>query len=202
MRGSGQTAERKSEEVSFHCRWLTLTSAAPSRAEALLTSTSSIASFPAFHNHHDFFENLVPSNSANVSSPFAFPHKPMLIRCPVLTMAGPGPHPVPYIKPARPLYRLAATGLGASMWFFVSTPASLDGLEIELTMGTADVPGQKRRPCSARMESPLGAWRALSNWPITNRSCAAEGWPNLRTVHTHLAFLGRATRVQQDLGHA
>ena len=35
-------------------------------------------------------------------------------------MAGPGPHPVSYIKPARPLYRFAATGLGASMWFFVS----------------------------------------------------------------------------------
>jgi hypothetical protein len=34
------------------------------------------------------------------------------------TMAGPGAHPI-HIHPARPLYRFAATGLGASMWFFV-----------------------------------------------------------------------------------
>lgn len=33
------------------------------------------------------------------------------------TMAG--SHPV-HIHPVRPLYRFAATGLGASMWFFVS----------------------------------------------------------------------------------
>jgi hypothetical protein len=32
-----------------------------------------------------------------------------------------GPHPVK-IHPARPLYRFAATGLGASMWFFVRLP--------------------------------------------------------------------------------
>lgn len=30
-----------------------------------------------------------------------------------------GKHPI-HIHPARPLYRFAATGLGASMWFFVS----------------------------------------------------------------------------------
>jgi len=41
-------------------------------------------------------------------------------------MAGPagpaaaaGGHPI-HIHPARPLYRFFATGLGASMWFFVS----------------------------------------------------------------------------------
>lgn len=33
------------------------------------------------------------------------------------TMAG--KHPI-QIHPVRPLYRFAATGLGASMWFFVS----------------------------------------------------------------------------------
>ena len=31
-----------------------------------------------------------------------------------------GKHPI-HIHPVRPLYRFAATGLGASMWFFVST---------------------------------------------------------------------------------
>ena len=48
-------------------------------------------------------------------------------------MAGPGPsrpagahgaHPI-HIHPVRPLYRFAATGLGASMWFFVSCSAFL-----------------------------------------------------------------------------
>jgi len=33
------------------------------------------------------------------------------------TMAG--KHPI-HIHPVRPLYRIAATGLGASMWLFVS----------------------------------------------------------------------------------
>jgi len=33
-------------------------------------------------------------------------------------MAGPGTHPI-HIHPARPLYRFAATGLGATMWFFL-----------------------------------------------------------------------------------
>ena len=77
-------------------------------------------------------------------------------------MAGPGPHPVSYIKPARPLYRFAATGLGASMWFFVSTLAS--SIILNRADGrVADVPGEERRPCTTGMESPLGAWRALSN---------------------------------------
>lgn len=30
-----------------------------------------------------------------------------------------GKHPI-HVHPARPLYRFAATALGASMWFFVS----------------------------------------------------------------------------------
>lgn len=30
-----------------------------------------------------------------------------------------GNHPVKQINPQRPLYRFAATGLGAAMWFFV-----------------------------------------------------------------------------------
>ena len=35
----------------------------------------------------------------------------------------PGGHPI-HIHPARPLYRFAAVGLGASMWFFVSSSFS------------------------------------------------------------------------------
>lgn len=38
------------------------------------------------------------------------------------TMAG--KHPI-HIHPVRPLYRFAATGLGASMWFFVRIPHRL-----------------------------------------------------------------------------
>jgi len=43
------------------------------------------------------------------------------------TMAGPGAkHPI-HIHPVRPLYRFAATGLGASMWFFLMYRAKKDG---------------------------------------------------------------------------
>ncbi|KAJ9628645.1 hypothetical protein H2203_002547 [Taxawa tesnikishii (nom. ined.)] len=48
-------------------------------------------------------------------------------------MAGHGPthgahggHPV-HIHPVRPLYRFFATGLGASMWFFLMYRAKKDG---------------------------------------------------------------------------
>ncbi|KAG4436950.1 hypothetical protein IFR05_007563 [Cadophora sp. M221] len=37
-----------------------------------------------------------------------------------------GKHPV-NIPPVRPLYRFAATGLGASMWFFLMYRAKKDG---------------------------------------------------------------------------
>jgi len=37
-----------------------------------------------------------------------------------------GKHPV-QIPPVRPLYRFAATGLGASMWFFLMYRAKKDG---------------------------------------------------------------------------
>ncbi|WPG97266.1 Hypothetical protein R9X50_00003900 [Acrodontium crateriforme] len=46
-------------------------------------------------------------------------------------MAGRGPaagahgHPI-HIHPARPLYRFAATGLGAAMWFFLFYRARQD----------------------------------------------------------------------------
>ncbi|GAB7362413.1 hypothetical protein MBLNU230_g2736t1 [Neophaeotheca triangularis] len=35
-------------------------------------------------------------------------------------------HPI-HIHPARPLYRFAATGLGASMWFFLMYRMRQDG---------------------------------------------------------------------------
>ncbi|OQD70534.1 hypothetical protein PENDEC_c023G03568 [Penicillium decumbens] len=41
-------------------------------------------------------------------------------------MAGPSHHPI-HVHPARPLYRFIATGLGASMWFFLMYRAKKDG---------------------------------------------------------------------------
>ncbi|KAJ6127485.1 hypothetical protein N7523_003097 [Penicillium sp. IBT 18751x] len=41
-------------------------------------------------------------------------------------MAGPSSHPI-HVHPARPLYRFIATGLGASMWFFLMYRAKKDG---------------------------------------------------------------------------
>ncbi|KAL2067864.1 hypothetical protein VTL71DRAFT_15962 [Oculimacula yallundae] len=49
-----------------------------------------------------------------------------------------GKHPIT-IPPVRPLYRFAATGLGASMWFFV-----------------VDVPREERWTCVTRLETPMG----------------------------------------------
>ncbi|KIV85538.1 hypothetical protein PV11_01223 [Exophiala sideris] len=38
-----------------------------------------------------------------------------------------GNHPVGQINPQRPLYRFAATGLGAAMWFFLFYRMKKDG---------------------------------------------------------------------------
>jgi hypothetical protein len=63
-------------------------------------------------------------------------------------MAGPtrpgaarGAHPI-HIHPVRPLYRFAATGLGASMWFFVSCDPSTSRATV-LTLPPVDVQSQK-----------------------------------------------------------
>ncbi|KAL2414153.1 hypothetical protein ABEF95_005091 [Exophiala dermatitidis] len=48
----------------------------------------------------------------------------------LFTMAKPvwkGNHPVQQINQTRPLYRVAATGLGAAMWFFLMYRAKKDG---------------------------------------------------------------------------
>lgn len=64
-------------------------------------------------------------------------------------MAGPsrpagahGGHPI-HIHPVRPLYRFAATGLGASMWFFVSLSILLTTHPTSLTWSLVDVQSQK-----------------------------------------------------------
>ena len=64
-------------------------------------------------------------------------------------MAGPasgarphGAHPV-HIHPVRPLYRFAATGLGASMWFFVRSLPHLNAMVFTLTCPSVDVQSEK-----------------------------------------------------------
>jgi len=53
-----------------------------------------------------------------------------------------GKHPI-HIHPVRPLYRFAATGLGASMWFFVSTYSTLGGI-VSLMVLVVDVSREER----------------------------------------------------------
>jgi hypothetical protein len=70
----------------------------------------------------------------------------------------PGHHPI-HVHPARPLYRFVATGLSASMWFFVRV--QVFGRFAKLTIA-ADVPGEERRPRAPGLEAsvgPLKPWR-------------------------------------------
>ena len=53
-----------------------------------------------------------------------------------------GGHPI-HIHPVRPLYRFAATGLGASMWFFVSRSIPFNTCPTSLTWSLVDVQSQK-----------------------------------------------------------
>jgi hypothetical protein len=73
-------------------------------------------------------------------------------------MAGPSHHPV-HIHPARPLYRFIATGLGASMWFFVRYPPFQTVYKrLELTLiPSAHVPCQEGWPGPAGLEAPVGS---------------------------------------------
>jgi hypothetical protein len=54
-----------------------------------------------------------------------------------------GKHPI-HIPPVRPLYRFAATGLGASMWFFVSISPEHSHQKV-LTTIAVDVSSEARR---------------------------------------------------------
>lgn len=98
------------------------------------------------------------------------------------TMAGPtgahghGGHPI-HVHPARPLYRFFATGLGASMWFFVWI-LSLDALPT-LTGVTVDVPREEGRRCSDGLEAPLG--------PLNTRWGSKRSYRNNSIFHTELA---------------
>lgn len=76
-------------------------------------------------------------------------------------MAGPAPprgayggHPV-HVHPARPLYRFAATALGASMWFFVRVEDGMVLICTDLTV--AVLPNATRRAGAAGMEASVGS---------------------------------------------
>lgn len=81
-------------------------------------------------------------------------------------------HPIK-VPPGPPLYRFAATALGASMWFWVcfahnlypqllkepnwAVGVPLCGGANTATFKLVDVPRKERRPCSPWLEAPLGS---------------------------------------------
>lgn len=67
-------------------------------------------------------------------------------------------HPIQKIPPARPFYRFMATGLGASMWFFVRMPL-LCAVPLLTLPCPADVPREEGRPRSDGLEAPVGPLR-------------------------------------------
>ncbi|OBT65995.1 hypothetical protein VE03_03196 [Pseudogymnoascus sp. 23342-1-I1] len=96
-------------------------------------------------------------------------------------MAGPGAHPI-HIHPARPLYRFAATGLGASMWFFLMYRAKQDGNFDSWTLHRT-IPNLTRRTCIIGLEASLGPlneediqwrdWAAYDSWARTDGHVAS-----------------------------
>lgn len=62
-------------------------------------------------------------------------------------------HPI-HIHPVRPLYRFMATGLGASMWFFVG--GKLPTWMGEVLTRAVDVPREEGRPRASGLEAPMG----------------------------------------------
>ena len=67
-------------------------------------------------------------------------------------------HPV-HVHPARPLYRFAATALGASMWFFVCVA---DGIAVSCAdWNVAVLPNETRWAGAAGMEASVGSLSLL-----------------------------------------
>jgi len=64
-------------------------------------------------------------------------------------------HPVNRINPQRPLYRFAATGLGAAMWFFVCH-GSAQALQ-EANGVVVDVQSEEGWTSPDRLEAPMGS---------------------------------------------
>ena len=72
-----------------------------------------------------------------------------------------GQHVVEQIKAQRPLYRYAATGLGASMWFFVCWKRRV--VQVEADKCTADVQSEGGWAGVVGMEASLGSLIATSD---------------------------------------
>ena len=76
-----------------------------------------------------------------------------------------GNHPI-HVHPVRPLYRFAATALGASMWFFVCITCPgfwlllSEANDINLVC-LAHVSGEEGWPCFAWVETSLGPLNTL-----------------------------------------
>lgn len=68
-----------------------------------------------------------------------------------------GGHPI-HVHPARPLYRFAARGLGASMWFFVCLKPQVSRQQLETASDIilAYVQSIPRRRGATRPEAPMG----------------------------------------------
>ncbi|OBT48187.1 hypothetical protein VE00_00958 [Pseudogymnoascus sp. WSF 3629] len=98
-------------------------------------------------------------------------------------MAGPGAHPI-HIHPVRPLYRFAATGLGASMWFFLMYRAKQDGNSDARSLRRT-TPNFTCRTCVIGLEASLGPlndediqlgeWAAYGAWARTDGHVASFG---------------------------
>jgi hypothetical protein len=102
---------------------------------------------------------------------------------------GPMPnHPV-HIHPVRPFYRFMATGLGASMWFFVCRIAMSN--EWELTEAV-DVPREEGRPRVDGLEAPVGSLIVLRQ----GRTREDESNCMQPTVHTNRWLRACASKRQ------
>jgi hypothetical protein len=73
-----------------------------------------------------------------------------------------GNHPVGQIGQTRPFYRFCATGLGAAMWFFVSTLNRSEKLDANQNLLVV-LPDEERRPSASRLETSLGS---LDSFPL------------------------------------
>lgn len=86
----------------------------------------------------------------------------------------PESHPI-HVHPPRPLYRFAATALGASMWFFVRI-SECSNLRVRGLTAAADVPGEEGRTGAPRLEASVGSLRASTEggtFAIMERARAA-----------------------------
>jgi len=115
---------------------------------------------------------------ADISAGSTFTMQPSIARMGPPKYAPHADHPLKVLPKVRPFYRFMATGLGASMWFFVRQKAITR--EWRLTEAV-DVPREEGRPGTIGLEASVGSLNE-EDGRVRERKTRVHTWAAVHTI--------------------